>query len=87
MARPWTPRLELRERAGRCRLSLGTWAVGEGLTLQEAADDLVANLLDAAARGRPELAFAEYVAQLSEVAAQGGDVRAYVLGHEELVRD
>jgi hypothetical protein len=41
----WAPALTLRERDGRCRLALCGLAHGEGVTLQEAADDLIARLL------------------------------------------
>ena len=39
------PTLEVRQVAGRVRLLLGSVAYGEGATLQEAADDLVARVL------------------------------------------
>ena len=41
----WAPALTLRERDGRCRLALSGLTHGEGPTLQEAADDLVARVL------------------------------------------
>jgi hypothetical protein len=41
----WAPAMTLRERDGRCRLALCGLTHGEGVTLQEAADDLVARLL------------------------------------------
>src|SRR3954454_17841752 len=44
----FTPALQLHETAGRCRLSLAGVTYGNGRTLQEAGDDLVARLLDIA---------------------------------------
>jgi hypothetical protein len=41
----YQPPLEVRQVAGRVRLLLGTLTYGEGATLQEAADDLVAGVL------------------------------------------
>ena len=41
----WAPALTLRERDGRCRLALSGLTHGEGVTLQEAADDLIARLV------------------------------------------
>jgi hypothetical protein len=41
----WAPVLTLRERDGRCRLALSGLTHGEGRTLQEAADELVARVL------------------------------------------
>jgi hypothetical protein len=41
----WTPALHFNVTGGRCRLSLVGYAYGDGSTLQEAADDLVARLL------------------------------------------
>ena len=46
MDQPWTPTLRLDEVGGRCRLSLDGLSWGHGDTLQEAADDLVARLLN-----------------------------------------
>jgi hypothetical protein len=74
-----------------CRLSLGGVAVGHGGTLQEAADDLVGRVLDAALeiRGRGvaftpalqvDLRLVEFLAEVADLAARGGDVRQRVLG-------
>jgi hypothetical protein len=91
MAERWSPRLELHESAGRCRLSLAGYASGHGLTLQEAADDLIAGLLALAlavrtsglsfARGAapPDRDWLDYVWQLGELAARGEDIRERVL--------
>ncbi len=92
MTRGWTPSLELRERSGRCRLTLGGWAHGEGDTLQEAADALVEHLATIALRfraggfsctralGRPNMAELSFVWELGEIAAAGGDIRERVFG-------
>jgi hypothetical protein len=89
----WTPALELSDAGGRCRLSLGGLARGEGETLQDAADELVWRLIELAllvrtgfpasrAFGRPELAQLDYVWQLGEMAARGEDIRGRVLGFD-----
>lgn len=90
----WSPALELTESGGRCRLSLGGLARGEGETLQEAADELIARLLELAREfqaagfgwssglGRPDLAQLDYVRELGEIAATGGDVRGRVFGFD-----
>jgi hypothetical protein len=88
----WTPALELCETGDGCRLSLGGWAHGEGETLQQAADQLVARVLDVALRfrrsgykfaralGRPTMDELSFVWELGEIAAGGGDIRQRVLG-------
>jgi hypothetical protein len=88
----WTPRLELLETGGRCRLSLSGWAHGEGETLQEAADELVARPLNLAMRfrggglwfppalGRPAARELAFVWELGDIAARGGDIRERVFG-------
>jgi hypothetical protein len=48
------PPLSVRETGRGCRLSLGGVAVGHGRTLQEAADELVGRVLDAALALREE---------------------------------
>ncbi len=90
----WTPTLSVAETESGCRLSLHDYVYGEGSTLQEAADELVARVLDAAyalrkwggAYFRPQFAPAdkewiEYLQDLAALAAEGGDARACVLGH------
>ncbi len=88
----WTPALELCETCTGCRLSLGGWAHGEGTTLQRAADELLARLLDVALRfrttgynfacslGRPSIDELSFVWELGEIAAGGGDIRPRVFG-------
>jgi hypothetical protein len=88
----WTPALELNETGTGCRLSLGGWAHGEGETLQQASDQLVARVLDIALRFRrtgyrfvrtltgPSMDELSFVWELGEIAAGGGDIRPRVLG-------
>jgi hypothetical protein len=88
-----TPNLEVRQVAGGVRLLLGQLAYGEGATLQEAADDLVARVLvlamafrsggigPVASEGpRPDLAVLEFLYELGELAATGGDIRNRLFG-------
>ena len=77
---------------GRCRLSLGGHAYGDGDTLQDAADALVARLLAMAIGwraggfrfpmelGAPDVAWFEFLHELGEIAAAGGDIRERVFG-------
>ena len=77
---------------GRCRLSLGGHAYGDGDTLQDAADALVARLLQTAMSwrngafrfpselGPPDVRWLEFLHELGEIAAAGGDIRERVLG-------
>jgi hypothetical protein len=88
----WSPPLQVLETGGRCRLSLGGWIYGDGDTLQESADDLIARLLHMAEcwRGSGFTACTElppvdrgwldFLCELGELAARGGDVRERVLG-------
>jgi hypothetical protein len=92
MGESWTPSLCLREEGGRCRLWLGGFAYGDGQTLQEAADDLVARLLNIAVCIRqsglkfsselapPDPRWLEFVWELGELAARGKDIRERVFG-------
>ena len=79
--------------AGGVRLLLGQLAHGEGATLQEAADDLVVRLLVlviAFRSGgigplpregpRPDRAMLEFLYELGEIAAGGGDIREVLFG-------
>ena len=87
----WTPELALHERGGSCRLSLGCHAYGEGRTLQEAADDLVARLLTLALCLRSgsglgvsgdgpalDLRWLNFLHQLGELAASGIEIREWL---------
>jgi hypothetical protein len=89
----WTPPLHVCETGGRCRLWVGGYACGEGDTLQEAADDLVRRLAALAAGwsppglglrhatiALPDPRWLEFLAELAETAATGGDLRALVFG-------
>jgi hypothetical protein len=90
----WTPAFELHETGGGCRLTLGGWAHGEGETLQDAADQLIARLVDVALRfrrsgfrfthalGRPNMDELSFVWELGEIAARGDDIRPRVFGFE-----
>jgi hypothetical protein len=87
------PALEVRQVAGRVRLLLGSVAYGEGATLQEAADDLVARVLVLVMAFRssgigpvssdvppPDLTMLEFLYELGEIAAGGGDIRQRLFG-------
>jgi hypothetical protein len=86
MQRASTPELRLSASGGRCRLSLGGLTYADGDTLQEAADHLVARLLNIAmsldsgftitaeAPG-PDLSGLDFLWELREIAARGGDIR------------
>jgi hypothetical protein len=90
----FTPSLEVRQVAGRVRLLIdGLGCYGDGQTLQEAADDLIRRLLVVAmafrsggmgpfsSEVRPDFAMMEFLYELGEIAAAGGDIRARVFGH------
>jgi hypothetical protein len=92
MDAPWTPGLVARERGGLCRLWLGGEAWGDGATLQQAADDLITRVR-AQARALRQGGFGparelgpvdgrwlDFLYQVGEIEARGGDVRARVLG-------
>jgi hypothetical protein len=91
MSAPWIPLLTVREHSHGCRLYLAGDAWGDGATLQEAADDLVARVtrLARASRtggftcahelGAPDRRWLEFIYQLGEIAERGGDVRRRVL--------
>jgi hypothetical protein len=87
------PPLEVHQVAGRVRLLLGALAYGEGATLQEAADDLVARVLVLVMAFRtsgigpvssevplPDLAMLEFLYELGEIAAADGDIRERLFG-------
>lgn len=92
MADAWTPPLRIHETAGHCRLWLGGYVFGDGATLQDAADALVARLLAlamsfrsggmriSAELGPPDLGWFEFIYELGEIAAAGGDIRNRVFG-------
>ena len=84
--------LTVQESSGRVRLWLGTLVHGEGLTLQDAADDLVQRVLcyvmafradgisPARELGPPDFATMDYLYKLGELAAGGGDIRSRLFG-------
>jgi hypothetical protein len=87
----YRPDLVVREHAAGVRLHLGSVAHGDGLSLQEAADDLVRRVLVIAKALRtsgfsvsPEfpydMAALSLLSELDEIAAAGGDVRPRLFG-------
>jgi hypothetical protein len=87
------PPLEVRQIGGQIRLLLGALAYGNRATLQEAADDLVARVLTLVMAFRsggigplpregPRLdpATLEWLYELGDVAAAGGDIRERLFG-------
>jgi hypothetical protein len=87
----WSPSLQLSELGEGCRLTLAGCAHGDGATLQEAADDLVARLLNIAMCFRsggwtktrelaPDMRWLDFVWELGEIAARGGDIRERIFG-------
>jgi hypothetical protein len=84
--------LTVQESPGRVRLCLGSLAHGDGPTLQDAADDLVQRLLTYVMAFRatgirasgelapPDLATMDYLYELGETAAAGGDIRSHLFG-------
>jgi hypothetical protein len=86
------PQLQISERDGRVRLSLGGFSYAEGETLQEAADELVRRMLVIAmafrnggvsplcSECRPDVSLLDFVWRLGDVAATGGDIRDCLFG-------
>jgi hypothetical protein len=84
--------LTVQESSGRVRLCLGSLAHGDGPTLQGAADDLVQRLLTSVMAFRasgirpslelapPDLATMDFLYELGEIAAAGGDIRSRLFG-------
>jgi hypothetical protein len=84
--------LTVQESPGRVRLRLGSLAHGDGPTLQDAADDLVQRLLSYVVAFRatgirpslelapPDLAAMDFLYELGEIAATGGDIRSRLFG-------
>ena len=81
------PALTIMELGGHIRVSLGGFAHGEGTSLQEAADDLVCSILrlvmafrssgfKACSEFRPDLETVNFLYELGEIAAAGGDIRS-----------
>lgn len=83
------PALTITELGERVRLSLGGLAHGEGASLQDAADDLIRSILRLVLALRangfgvsrelcPDIDTMNYLHELGEIAAAGGDIRAHV---------
>ena len=83
------PELNITEAGGHICLDLGGFAQGEGLSLQEAADELIRRILELALVFRssgcsasrelsPDLETMNFLHELGEIAAGGGDIRAWV---------
>ena len=91
-----SPRLHIAEIDGRVRLGLEGFSYVEGETLQEAADELVARALHIAMAIRaggvgplyseccPDPALLDFISQLGEHAADGGDPRDLLFGPNPL---
>jgi hypothetical protein len=96
MAENWSPPLQVYECAGRCRLSMGGWVEGQGDTLQDAADDLVARVLNIAIcfqtsgfrfsseLGPPDHRLLAFLWDLGELAARGEDIRERLFGTQRV---
>jgi hypothetical protein len=88
----FAPTLRVDEIAGGVRLSLGRFFSAEGLTLQEAADELVwkmlVTLMAFRSRGisglgvvcRPDMGLVSFLSDLDSIAAAGGDIRERLFG-------
>jgi hypothetical protein len=85
------PPLTVRESAGAVWLELRGVACGKGDSLQEAADDLIHSILGVLMAFRcsgftpctelsPDLDALNFIAELGDVAASGGDIRELVFG-------
>jgi hypothetical protein len=84
--------LTVQESPGHVRLCLGSLAHGDGPTLQDASDDLVQRLLTYVMAFRatgirasrelapPDLATMDFLYELGEIAAAGGDIRNRLFG-------
>jgi hypothetical protein len=83
--------LTVAESGGVVRLQLGNLARGKGTTLQEAADDLIHRLLGLVMAVRsggitgsgevqPDRETVDFLYELGEIAAAGGDIRTRVFG-------
>jgi hypothetical protein len=83
------PPLKITEAGGRVRLELGDFAQGEGASLQEAADDLILSILRlviafrssgfrACSEVQPDIETMDFLYELGEIAAAGGDIRSRV---------
>lgn len=85
------PPLTVRESSDEVWLELGGVARGKGTSLQDAADDLIQSILGVVMAFRcggvtackelsPDLDALNFIAELGDVAASGGDIRELVFG-------
>jgi hypothetical protein len=83
------PALTLTEAGGCVRLNLGGFAHGQGSSLQEAADELICSILRvvmafrssgfrASCEVHPDFETMNFLYELGEIAAAGGDIRSRV---------
>jgi hypothetical protein len=89
---PWTPELRVHARGDGCRLALVGITYGNGATLEEAGNDLLVRLFDLALvvrsggfrlsseTGHPDPRAMDFLWEIGELAARGGDIRARVFG-------
>ena len=92
----FAPTLRVDEIAGRVRLSLDGFFSAEGLTLQEAADELVwmmlVTLMAFRSRGisglgvvcRPDFGLVSFLWELDTIVAAGGDIRERLFGSRRM---
>jgi hypothetical protein len=92
----FAPTLRVNEIAGTVRLTMDGFFSVEGLTLQEAADELVWKVLEAImvfrSRGipglgvvcRPDMRVVSFLCELDRTAAAGGDVRERLFGSRDI---
>jgi len=91
MTETWTPELRLYATDDGCQLRLVGVTYGNGATMQEASNDLLARLFDLATAvrsgqfrttselGAPDLRVMDFLWEIGEIVAQGGDIRQRVL--------
>jgi hypothetical protein len=91
MTDAWTPELQLQAKSDHCQLHLVGVTYGNGATMQDASNDLLARLFDLATTvrsgqyrptsefGVPDLRAMDFLWEIGELAARGGDIRQRVL--------
>jgi hypothetical protein len=91
----FTPALHIAEAGGAVRLGLAGFGYVEGATLQDAADELVRKLLVVVMAFRsggvgrynsecpPDAATLDFLWELGEIAASGGDIRERLFGSNQ----
>jgi hypothetical protein len=99
MAGAWQPELRLHETGHGCRLTLVGVTYGDGATLTEAADDLVARLLTIVyavrtsglrmplSMGPVDPRLTDLLWELSDIVRRGGDIRDRALGFATVTSD